>query len=137
MADAQAIAQLREAVRQVHEARGGQRAARLRALAELAASMGVGHRGDARLREMLPQDVRADLKTLVDAEARREQARIGARLSNASGWPPPDGFCRCPADGPCRCGYRHAVAEPVPMPVPVAGPMTGPVTGPVTTRGRV
>ncbi|MFI6294091.1 hypothetical protein ACIBEJ_21055 [Nonomuraea sp. NPDC050790] len=123
VADHQALARLREAVRQVEAATPYQRPARLRVLVELATSLGVGD--NPHLRDQVPPALADALVRLVDGRGRvdervsfrqsirelldgrhppTDRAQQARRLANTTGYFPYE--CLCPDDEPCVCGYR-------------------------------
>ncbi|WP_066940151.1 WXG100-like domain-containing protein [Microtetraspora fusca] len=131
VSDARALAELGEAVRQVDTATPQQRAARLRVLVEIAGRLGLAAGGAERFRGLAPDPLLDRIAALVDGprpSGVREFLERGRRLSDVTGWQPPeedddedrrlgpdggedwdplkDDVCRCPAEGPCVCGRR-------------------------------
>ncbi len=131
VADARVLAELGEAVRQVDTATPQQRAARQRVLSEIAGRLGLQAGGAERFRGLAPDPLLDRIAALVDGPQPsrvREFLERGRRISNITGWQPPeedddedkwlppdDGeiwdplkndVCRCPAEGPCVCGRR-------------------------------
>ncbi len=126
VADARALGELSEAVRQVNTATHPQLPARMRVLIGVAQRMGLDAGGAERFRGLAPDPLLDRVTALVDGRwplGASEYLHRARLISNGTGWEPPedddegwdpledDGEeCRCPAGEPCACGRRAGLS---------------------------